>query len=228
MKQKKRAMKLRTIIGSVCLLLILTVGSAQATPLNLTLFDFPDINATLISVSYDAGADTLVAEGFAVTFDDDGVPPQEIIAFSFPTLNYKITATIDEFGNPSGGSLEVTGTIPTLSLPDSGTLLEGILTAFGFIDSPGGDILEFLFDVTGGDLASFYGPVAGVILDANFNGAFDGTFTSSFQNSGSGTNNIGAPVPEPGTLLLMLTGLAGLYGLRKRQELKIPETRPDL
>lgn len=126
--------------------------------------------------------------------------------------DYNITATIDEFGNATDGSLTIQGTIAALGYA-SGTLLTGDLTDFGFPDA-GGDPLEFLFVVTGGDAFDLFGPVVGIILsDSGFTGTF-----SDFQNTGNGTNTL-APsrvVPEPGSILLILTGLGVLFGLRKR------------
>ena len=126
MKQKKRIMRLRTIIGSTCLLLILMVGPAQATPLNLELFDSPDITVGFIDVTYDASTDQFVASGFALTFDDGNDPVKNIF---FTAPNYNITATIDASGN-AAGSLTIGGTIDSLGFT-SGILLTGNLTKIG-------------------------------------------------------------------------------------------------
>ena len=218
MKQKKRVLRLRTIIGSTCLLLILMVVPAQAIPLNLLLVDFPHITSGFIDVTYDAGTEQFVASGFALTLADGSGPP-EIISFTSP--NYNITSKIDALGIAISGTLTITGTVGSFM---SGTLLTGDLFAFGFRPE-GGDPLEFLFDVTGGDLAPSFGPIVGTILGGtNFGGSFAANFDNlinGIPGTGLGVNNT-APIPEPGTLSLMLLGSgAFLAFLRKRRTTKI-------
>ena len=81
------------------------------------------------------------------------------------------------------------------------------------MDSPGGELFEFLFDVTGGSLAIDFlnlvgDSVGGVILDAGDSG-FNGSFLTGFMNSGfTGVADIA--IPEPATMALILIGLAAL------------------
>jgi len=209
MKRLKVANFVLSIFVTLGLLLVLTVATVRAIPLDLTLSDSPQIATFSIDVDYKKNKDSFTVDGTPLEFDDDGIGAPEIISNG----TYSITATIDELGNASGGALVIDGTIASLGF-NSGTLLTGNLTAFGFPDA-GGDPLEFLFDVTGGDAASLFGPVVGIKLSDS---GFTGSFASNFKNTGNGKNTLGPPVatPEPASLLLMVTGLGALFGLRKR------------
>ena len=195
--------------------LLVFSASAQAAPLNLTLNDFPDIVSAFIDVTYDADTDSFSASGFALELDDDGSVPAEAISGG----TFDLSAIIDDAGALVGGSLTIGGTVASLGF-NSGTLLTGTLTAFGFPDA-GGDPLEFLFDVTGGDLAPLYGSLpGGVILSFT---DFTGDFTADFDNlingdpgTGSAVANV-APVPVPAAVWLFGSGLLGLAGLGRRR-----------
>jgi hypothetical protein len=203
------------LLGGMCVWSVTAISSlAQAAPLNLTLNDVPDIVAQFIDVTYDAASDAFVASGFALEIDDDGsVPPEEILIGTFD-----LSATIDATGTLIGGSLTIGGTVPTLGY-NSGTLLTGTLTSFGF-PNVGSDPFEFLFDATGGDAAPLYGSgPAGVILSGT---GFDGDFSSDFDNlsigpgSGIAVANVGV-VPLPAALWLFGSGLLGLTVLGRRR-----------
>jgi len=208
------------LLGAVCACFIGLVPSlAQAAPLNLTLNDVPDIVSQFIDVTYDSGLQALTASGFALELDDDGSVPAEPIAGGI----FYLTATIDNAGNLVGGTGTITigGTVASLGF-NSGTLLTGTLTAFGFPNA-GSDPFEFLFDVTGGDAAALYGGGSvpgGVILSGT---GFGGDFTSDFDNLniGPGTGiavaNVGT-VPIPAALWLFGSGLLGLTGLARRRD----------
>ena len=196
---------------------LLMGSAAQAAPLNLTLLDFPDIVSQFIDVTYDSLTDSFDATGFALELDDDGSVPAEAIADG----TFGLAATIDAGGNLiGGGSLTIGGTVASLGY-NSGTLLTGTLTAFGFPNA-GGDPLEFLLDVTGGDAAGLYGGApAGVILGGGT--GFGGDFSTDFDNlfnsqPGTGTAVADvAPVPLPAALWLFGTGLLGLIGVGRRR-----------
>ena len=98
------------------------------------------------------------AVGWPMSFNEGGNPPEHA---SIVGGNYDLTADLTQSGLPVSGSLKITGTIPGLA--SSGTLLTGQLqlsqSGFGFQSpqaiqqSGSGDIFEFVFNVTGGDLA---------------------------------------------------------------------------
>ncbi|MEH6711497.1 MAG: PEP-CTERM sorting domain-containing protein [Paraglaciecola polaris] len=190
-------------------LLFSTASNAALIPLNLEAS--PDIFSSFITVNYNAGTDLLTASGFATAYFD-GISGNGIEGGSF-----SLNATITDAGILSGGSLNIGGTIAALGF-NSGTLLSGVITALGF-DGAGGDPLEFLFSVTGGDLAAAYGGVGGTggtILTNS--GLPAGLFANNFQNAAfSGLADVGVPVPEPAGLLLLSSGLLGLIVLRRRR-----------
>jgi len=203
--------------AAVCASLLAT--TTQAALLNLTLADFPDIVSGFIDISYDASTDAstgmFIASGFAFQLKDgSGIE-------SIDSGIFNLVATIDSSGTLlAGGTLTIGGTIAGLGFT-SGTLLTGDLTAFGFPDG-GGDPLEFLFDVTGGDAAGLYGSTAGIIL--GFSG-FGGDFTTDFDNldgtmagTGYGVADT-APIatPVPAALWLFGSGLLCLAGMTRRR-----------
>ena len=212
----------KVVIRIVSIMACLLVGAfpltATAAPLGLTLQDTPNVTSGLLDVSYNASADEFLANGFALNLAVD--------SFLLPIItdgpgSFHISATIDESGNPSAGTLSIAGGV----LGFGPTLLTATLTDFGFSDG-GGDTFEFLFTVNGGDLAipALYGDpgaVVGVILDANGSN-FTGSFATDFTNNpaaltlGQGVSQTAPVVPEPATVLLvLLTGV--LVPLRRRQ-----------
>ena len=210
-------------IKNTLVVLTTTVGllagtTAQAALIGLTLNNFPDIVSSFIDVTYDAATDSFNASGFALALDDDGSIPAEDITDGV----FDLSATIDSTGALIGGSLSIVGTVAYLGF-NSGTLLTGNLTAFGFLDA-GGDPLEFLFDVTGGDAAGLYGSApGGVILSAT---GFTGDFNFDFDNligeapgTGSAVADV-APVPLPAAVWLFGAGLLGLVGVGRRHTQK--------
>jgi hypothetical protein len=125
-----------------------------------------------------------------------------------------------------GDDLAITGALDLDGdgvLDVAGTLLTGEIAAFGANDQ-GPGVFEFVFDLTGGLLNGnlFALPQAGVVLGADGNSTYAGNFDSSFSNlmggfAGTGTGSADtAPIPEPGTLLLLGSGIAGLVGFGRR------------
>ncbi len=189
----------------------LLAAPAQGSLLGLTLLRSPDITSGFINVAYDSDTGFFTASGFALQLD--GLDFDVIGSFAY-------SLQLDGFGglisNPLN-ILTITGALQGEG-PTEVTLLEGVVTAFGFQDG-GGDLFEILFTVTGGDLATpaHYGDpgaVGGVIMNAN-GSDFDGTFDDNFNNIGTGTSDT-APIPEPATLVLLAIA-GGLVARRRRQ-----------
>ncbi len=194
-----------------CIAPLAAVGAAQAALIPLTLQDTPDIFASFLDVDYDAGSDSLSITGFPLTYDDDGIGMAE----TFGSGSFDLRATVDDTGNATGGLLEISGSIPGLGINDPLTvLLTGTLTNFGF-DESGGDPLEFIFSVTGGQLAADYGGIgaeAGVIASGT---NFPGNFMDNFHNDqGTGRADVAPPVPAPMTAAF-IGGLA--FATRRRR-----------
>jgi MYXO-CTERM domain-containing protein len=187
--------------------------SADAAFLGLPLVEPPDIAAGFIDISYDAVTDSFEAVGFALEYDDDGSVPAETITNGA----FNLSATVNSSGVATGGSVTVGGSV----LGFGPTLLTGDLVAIGF-DDAGGQVLEFLFDITGGDLQAEYGGGGGqfgIIMDTRA-GGYSGDWSKSFDNLVGGLAGTGAGVadikPVPGPAGLALLALGGL-GCRRRR-----------
>jgi hypothetical protein len=191
--------------------------------LNLVLPDFPDIFSSNIDLTYDSTTDVLSARGFSLQIEVDAGVQRDILNGTF-TID--VTTTSDSAATGiAGDDLFISGDIDLDGdsvIDVSGTLLTGEVSLFG-ATVPG--LFEFVFDVTGGELAElfFTQGQAGVILGAQSNSTFTGSFDVDFGNlvggqAGTGAGNSDtAPVPEPGTLLLIGAGIAGLVGFGRRE-----------
>jgi hypothetical protein len=171
------------------------------------LLDSPDVASRFIDVTFDAGTDAFVASGFALAYDDGTPPGDDIIDGSF-----LITASIADDGAAGAGSLDIGGTIGLLGP----SLLTASLVDFGFSDA-GGMLLQFVFAVTGGDLAGAYGGVGalvGVSMDVDSDG-YPAGWTKSWDNNdgvpgaGGGVADAAPLVPSPPTVALLALALVG-------------------
>ena len=95
---------------------------------------------------------------------------------------------IDDTGHASGGSIQIGGTID-----GSGpVLLTGDIVAVGF-EEGGGQLMDFVVVVTGGDLAAEFGGFDaqfGIVLDVNT--VYSGDWSQSFDNLVDGVKGTGA------------------------------------
>jgi hypothetical protein len=159
------------------------------------LVDSPDIASRFIDVMFDHPSDAFVASGFALDYDD-GTPPNDTILGG----SFLITASINDAGVATAGALDIGGTIGLLGP----TLLTASLVDFGYADA-GGELLQFVFAVTGGDLAGSYGGIGalvGVNLDVDADG-YPAGWTKSWNNNdgipgaGGGVSDTAPLVPAP-------------------------------
>jgi hypothetical protein len=161
----------------------------------------PDIATTNVQVDYVAASDSFTASGVPGQLND-GVGLPIIFLGEFDLL-----ASIDDSGILSGGSLVIKGVVAGGA---TGTLLTADVVDVGFSDV-GGDPLQFLISITGGELADLYPAVAGVVIDGS---GFTG-FADDFSNNGLGTADT-APIPEPSTAALLALGLTAFGAARSR------------
>lgn len=198
-----RVARLMAVVAAI----VGTASVVSGTPLNLTLEPHPDIYSSFVSVSYDASTDEFAASSPVSSLNTgSGFPPL------ISPGNFSITATIDENGLASAGTLSVSGDV----LSYTGLLLEGTLTAFGF-KATGGQPLEFLFTVAGGQAAGLFGGVGstiGTILHyalppTLFGGDFSALFSAD-ADTGRAT------VPDQATTIYLLGGSLLLLGMARR------------
>jgi hypothetical protein len=198
--------------------LIIDVSPAKGSTIDLSAIQNPDLAALSLTTKYTPSAGstgTFSITGWPTSFTvSNGGSPQAISV----TGTYNLTAQINKStGQFISGSFLIGGTIPTVPGANSGTLLTGTLTNFGF-QNGGGDFFQFLANITGGDLAHYYPGKLGIQVDAN-NSGFTGSFLSSFASADSDTSSDNASltvVPEPTTAMLLVCGLACLRVAARR------------
>jgi hypothetical protein len=199
--------------------LIIDVSPARGSTIDLSDIQNPDIAALSLTTKYTPSA------GSTGTFTINGWPTSFTVATGdgphaiSVTGTYSLTAQINKAtGQFLSGSFMIGGTIPTMPGINSGTLLTGTLTNFGF-GNGGGDFFQFLANITGGDLAHYYPGKLGIQVDAN-NSGFTGSFMTSFASADSDTSSDNASltvVPEPSTATVLCGGLACLTIAARRR-----------
>jgi len=104
-----------------------------------------------------------------------------------------IHALVDNSGNLIGGNgnpnFQLTGTVDVNGVNESGTLLTGTITQFGYKYNSGTSTNEFdfRFQFTGGQLQSLYtGMDIGVTMDSENSSSFTGSFETSFGGGAKG------------------------------------------
>ncbi len=199
--------KIRTLRHALwAVLLIFTLSSTtEANPLDIELEPYPVILAGFLNASYTVSNGSLVITGKTKTLDKGTGQ----VTYSNP---FQLTATI------AGG----TATAAQLMIGTGGALLStSNLMQFGY-DAVAGGALEFLFDTPTGSLVTDgtfpNKPVDVIFRGLLFPGSWNANWTSTNFAAMAEIKDPDPPqgVPEPSTLLLMLTG-AGALARRYRR-----------
>jgi hypothetical protein len=119
-----------------------------------------------------------------------------------------------------------------------GILLEGKPTAFGAEAkesssrrSKGPEVFDLNMEITGGELAQAFGEEAYLRIVPQVGSTFNGQFTTDFSsekplsNLRASRKGLPATVPEPTTLVTLLTFGAGVLAYRIRRRLASRSTR---
>jgi hypothetical protein len=185
---------------------------------------YPNLYSSGLSISYTpqtATSGLFTATGATPTYYD----PEQNDDYvqndydNFIPGTFSLTATVLTNGHLLSGTVTIACTSgiydsnydPT-PLYGPGTLLQGNLTAFGFLGATSNNRSQFdvEFNVTGGgELDSVYGSQAGTVLYTEDN-SFGGSFTTSFSNGGGGDADTLMMVPEPEPRFLVLLSMLGL------------------
>lgn len=184
-----------------------------------------DIYANFADVIYTASSDRFLALAGSVSIDYDNVgsPDYDLVDDGVSQIpDFRLDIRVNDSGTLTGGApggpdLVITGAIDFDGSGDMNggesfdTLLTGDVLAFGYQGTSPFRVFDFIFSVTGGTQAASFGGLGaqvGVILDAvNYTTPFTGSFNSNFNGGGLGNADTFAPVPEPSTLLLLVTGV---------------------
>ena len=200
---------------------------------------FPDVLAAAINGRIEYNYDEAAQRGTLTLANT----PWEIAGSetsSFPIvdqpggLKYQaMTLTLDQNGNlltDGDNTYELYGKIDANGQTFEGLLLQGTPTDFGFLDlggssnpSLGLDTFDAEINVTGGALAQYYGDTAYIeftpLIESTFEGSFANDFTAlkPVSNIRSYESPEPFPIPEPTTIVVLLTGGAGLLYRRHQR-----------
>jgi len=136
-------------------------------------------------------------------------------------VNLKLDPNGRLVSDPSN-SYSLYGTVVVDGKTFQGLLLQATPTAFGA--QPGtNSAFNLDLKVTGGELATTFGPSVYMEFRSGGESTFDGNFTRNFTTKVDSSKTLGyrspipAPVPEPTTLVILLTGGLGVALHQRRR-----------
>jgi hypothetical protein len=152
------------------------------------------------------------------------------------TLSQLLKMKLDRNGRlvkSPDNTFQIRGTVVIGEKTYQGLLLQGRPTAFGAPtrENSGGkgkdaEVFDLNMEITGGKLAQAFGSQAYLRIVPQAGSTFDGKFTADFSGDRPLTNlrpagsKLPATVPEPTTLLTLLTGGAGVIAYKMRRRLR--------
>ncbi len=216
---------MKKILRSLMFLLIATFligGAANATLLNLPENRWPDIFSDTSGIyTYDADTNILTitsrAQTIMYTSDVGSLSPiydGSGLLYGWYTAQFLVDGSGNFAGN-SGGLL-IEGSL-TSGVGTKQTLLQGNITNFGWTYNEGKPIFDYVFEVTGGSLESYFLNGYGYSYSTIGITTWDGSWGEDKNHSGSKVKTDTVPVPEPSTLMLLGSGLVGLGLYRWRR-----------
>ena len=147
-------------------------------------------------IQYTASADTFDLTATPLTFRNVSGPPRNFTGAGSLALHILVDNSGNLISGTPGNDFEIDGTVtPTGNVADTvtGMLLTGEVLGFGYLEAGSTDQYDLRFQVTGGQLASYFaGHDIGMTVGSE-NSTFNDDFSVDFQGGAKG--NVGNIMP---------------------------------